>query len=181
MPCRGRRSVAISTMSWRGGVRPISPLSWAYNPQVKEYGYDPTRFKEIMDALPKESKEGINIKLTTSPSLLSYAEEIARNWNEVGVPTNVQVTPVIPSEFQVFLTILDIPKDPDQYSLWHTDIPSNISKFSNVRIDKFLEDGRSELNFDARRKIYLDFQRYLLEDLPAAFLYHPVYYTIERK
>jgi len=32
-----------------------------------------------------------------------------------------------------------------------------------------------------RKKFYLDFQRFLIEDSPAAFLYHPVSYTIVRK
>ena len=32
-----------------------------------------------------------------------------------------------------------------------------------------------------RKKTYLDFQRFLLEDSPAAFLYYPTTYTIARK
>jgi len=77
---------------------------------------------------------------------------------------------------------VEIPKDVDQYPLWHsTQSDTNMSKFSNFRIDKLLEEGRVELDTDERRKIYLDFQRFLLEEAPAAFLYHPRYYSITRK
>ncbi len=163
-------------------ISPISPNSWVYNPQVKLYEYDSKKAKEIIGDLSSEFLENQPIKLVSSPALLSVAEAIADDWKAVGIETVVQVSSIIPDKFQVFLSIYDIPKDPDQYSIWHsTQISTNISRYSNPRIDKLLEDGRGELDFEERRKIYLDFQRFLLEDSPAAFLYHPVYYTISRK
>jgi peptide/nickel transport system substrate-binding protein len=163
-------------------ISPISPNSWGYNPQVKQYKYDPQKAKEIISELPDELVQDSEVKLVSSPALLSTAEAIADNWEAVGIKTVVQVSSIIPEKFQVFLSIYDIPKDPDQYSIWHsTQVSTNISNYSNPRIDKLLEDGRGELDFEERRKIYLDFQRFLLEDAPAAFLYHPIYYTISRK
>ncbi|OGM20114.1 hypothetical protein A2714_00950 [Candidatus Woesebacteria bacterium RIFCSPHIGHO2_01_FULL_38_9] len=163
-------------------ISPISPDSWAFNPQVKEYEYDPERAKLLIDELDDEVKSNLSIKLVSSPVLLETAETISNDWKGIGIDTVVQVSSVVPTDFQAYLTILDIPKDPDQYPLWHsTQENTNISKYSDPRIDKLLEDGRSELDIEERRKIYLDFQRFLLEDLPAAFLYHPNYYTITRK
>ncbi len=122
------------------------------------------------------------IKLVTTPPLLSIAEQIANHWREAGIKTTVQVSSIVPDEYQTFLTILDIPKDPDQYAFWHsTQTQTNLSGYKNPRIDKLLEDGRTQLAIEERRKIYLDFQRFLLEDIPAAFLYHPAIYTIKRK
>lgn len=163
-------------------ISPISPLSWAYNPQVKLYKYDEERSRDIIDELPDEQKDDLSIKLATYPALLEKAEEIARYWEAIGIKTVVQVSSVAPQEYQAFLAIVDIPIDPDQYSLWHSQQEvSNISKLEDDRIDKLLEDGRSELEREARKKIYFDFQRFLVEEVPAAFLYHPTYYTIERK
>jgi peptide/nickel transport system substrate-binding protein len=163
-------------------LAPVSPDSWAYNPQVKQYTFDPGRSKEIIDDLPNEMKDNLEIKLVTAPALLSTAEKISGFWNDIGVKTVVQVSSIIPEQFQAFLTIYDIPDDPDQYTIWHsTQKNSNISVYSNPRIDKLLEDGRATLDFEERKKIYLDFQRFLLEDLPAGFLYNPTYYTITRK
>jgi peptide/nickel transport system substrate-binding protein len=161
---------------------PIPPLSWAYNPQIKSYDYNPERAKELITELPDELKQDLNIQLVTTPSLLTTAEKISKDWKEVGIQSHLLVSSTIPSEFQVFLAIFDPPNDPDQYSTWHsTQTSTNISRYKNPRIDKLLEDGRLALDMEERRKIYLDFQRFLLEDVPAAFLYYPRVYTLSRK
>lgn len=163
---------------------PISPKSWAYNPQVKDYAYDPERAKELIkENMSEEILENLEIKLATIPALLSTAEKIAGYWQAVGVRTVVQVTPTLPSEYEAFLAIYDIPEDPDQYSTWHSSQigTTNISKYSNPRIDTLLENGRQETEQEERKRIYLDFQRFLLEDAPAIFLYHPLSYKITRK
>lgn len=160
----------------------LSPDSWAYNPQVKSYSYDRERAKEFIDDLPDEQKENLSIKLVTTPILLPVAEKIADYWEAIGVETILQVSSGIPDDYQALLAILDIPKDPDQYSIWHsTQTATNISNYQSPRIDKLLEDGRVELELEERRKIYLDFQRFLVEDSPAAFLYHPTAYKVVRK
>ncbi|KKR30553.1 hypothetical protein A2715_06050 [Candidatus Woesebacteria bacterium RIFCSPHIGHO2_01_FULL_39_32] len=161
---------------------PISPVSWAFNPQVKPYAYDTNHAKDLINELSDEQTKDLELKIVTSPVLLSSAEKIAKNWIELGIKTQVQITSVVPEEFQAYLTIFDMPKDPDQYPLWHTTQKnSNITNYTSPRIDSLLEEGRRQLDIEERRKIYLDFQRFLLEDAPAAFLYHPTYYTITRK
>nr|MBP9759340.1 hypothetical protein [Candidatus Dojkabacteria bacterium] len=152
---------------------PISPFSWSYNPQVKQYSKD----LEKVD----EAKE-LSIKLSTLPNLLKTAEKIAEEWRNIGMTVEIEVVTSVPQDYEAFLATVDIPKDPDQYSLWHsTQTGTNISRFKNPRIDKLLEDGRTELDQEARKKIYLDFQRFIVEDVPAIFLYHPTFYTVTRK
>lgn len=152
---------------------PISPLSWGYNAQIKLYEKDTKKAEDV---------EGLEIKLSTLPNLLSTAEQIKKDWEEMGAKVQIEITPNVPENYQAFLATVDIPKDPDQYSLWHsTQLGTNISRYNNPRIDKLLEDGRTELDQETRKKIYLDFQRFLVEDVPAIFLYHPVFYTISRK
>jgi peptide/nickel transport system substrate-binding protein len=152
---------------------PISPFSWSYNPQVKQYNKDLDKVKEAKD---------ISIKLSTLPNLLKVAEKIAEDWRNIGMNVDIEVVTSVPADYEAFLATVDIPKDPDQYSLWHsTQTGTNISRFKNPRIDKLLEDGRTELDQEARKKIYLDFQRFIVEDVPAIFLYHPTFYTVTRK
>ena len=152
---------------------PISPTSWSYNSQIKPYQRDLEKSKDAKD---------LKITLSTLPNLLKVAETIKMNWEEAGVTTEIRVVTNVPEDYQVFLATVDIPKDPDQYSLWHsTQTSTNISRFKNPRIDKLLEDGRIELDQETRKKIYLDFQRFIVEEVPAVFLYHPTYYTITRK
>jgi peptide/nickel transport system substrate-binding protein len=167
-----------------GGDRAIGPISensWAYNPQVKQYSFDRTKAKSMIDAMPVAQKNDLGITLTTLPLLLPQAELIQKDWEAVGVKTTVQVQSSIPTNYQALLAIFDIPDDPDQYSVWHsTQLQSNITHYSNPRIDKLLEDGRTILDISERKQIYLDFQRFLVEDSPAIFLYYPTTYTIKR-
>ena len=135
-----------------------------------------------MKDLSKEVLNNLSLNIATTPVLLDEAEAIAKNWRDLGITVNVQVISSIPENFDAFLAILDIPRDPDQYSLWHSSQEaSNISNYKNPRIDKLLEDGRTVTNESERKKIYLDFQRFLVEDSPAAFLYHPISYSVSRK
>ena len=174
---------AIDKDSFEGerALGPISEISWVFNPQVKNYDYDQDRARKLLEDLPEEMINNLEIKLVSSPPLLDVADNISKDWAEIGIKSVVQVSSVIPSNFQVFLAIFEVPKDPDQYPIWHsTQAETNITAYSSPRIDKLLEDGRSELNSDNRKKIYLDFQRFLIEDSPAAFLYYPSVYTIKR-
>lgn len=164
-------------------ISPISISSWAYNPQVKPYTYDPAKAKSVIDDFKKNSGlEELNVNLTVSPVLLNRAEKIKSDWEKVGVNVNIQVLSTLPNDYQALLAIFDEPDDPDQYSIWHsTQTATNITHYQNPRIDKLLEDGRSTLDVETRKKIYLDFQRFLVEDSPAAFLYYPTTYTISRR
>lgn len=166
-------------------ISPISPLSWAFNPQVKQYPYNPARAKELIKTLPEEQRNNLSINLATTPSLLSTSDKIKADWEAVGVKTHLQVVNTPPEDFQALVTIQAIPPDPDQYGFWHsTQTQTNITKFRNTkesqRIDKLLEDGRRTLDKEERKKIYVDFQRFLLEESPVIFLFHPVTYTITR-
>jgi peptide/nickel transport system substrate-binding protein len=159
-----------------GSIRalgPISSNSWAYNSQVKQYNFDAEKTKEVKD---------VAIKLATLPNLLKVAESVANDWRNSGAIVEVEVVSGMPENFDAFLATVDTPKDPDQYSLWHsTQTVTNISRYKNPRIDKLLEDGRTELDQELRKKYYLDFQRFLVEDSPAIFLFHPTSYVISRK
>ena len=179
---------AINKSSFSGerAISPISPLSWAFNPQVKQYPYNVSRAKELYETLPKEQRKDMTLKLETTPALLDTAEKIKSNWENIGIKTQIQTSGSPPEDFQILLAIQSIPPDPDQYSFWHsTQIATNITRYKtskeSQRIDKLLEDGRKTLDLEERKKIYMDFQRFLLEDSPVIFLYRPTTYTISRK
>lgn len=165
---------AISKDNLNGprALSPISPNSWSFNPQVKQYLKDEEKGKSLKD---------LNLKLSTLPNLLDFAEYIKAEWESFGAVVEIEVVSDVPKEYQTFLATMDIPKDPDQYSLWHsTQDLTNISRVKNPRLDKLLEDGRTELDQEARKKIYLDFQRFIVEEVPAIFLYHPKVFYVSR-
>ncbi|HPT66011.1 MAG TPA: ABC transporter substrate-binding protein [Candidatus Woesebacteria bacterium] len=158
---------------------PISPESWAYNPNVKEYNFNTTRAKELFE---NNKIETINL-IVGDRRLLSIAEEIKKSWESVlKLKTNITIENQIDTEnFDAILTYGSIPHDPDQYLFWHsTQTKSNLTKLNDSRIDKLLEDGRFVIDQLEKKNIYQDFQKYLLEESPAIFLSYPNTYTITR-
>jgi peptide/nickel transport system substrate-binding protein len=69
--------------------------------------------------------------------------------------------------------------DPDQYNLWHSlkvNYPDlNLSGYEYERVDILLEDARKTNSITTRQTKYAQFQRYLMGDAPALFLYHPTF------
>lgn len=161
-------------------LSPINSDSWAYNPQVKPYNTDLNIAREITEVLFADTAPP-KLELTTTLSYLSRAEEIADAWRQIGIETKIKAVPVIDGDFQVLVIGQQIPSDPDQYSFWHSTQATNITHYSSPKADKLLEDGRKTLDKNKRKEIYRDFQRFLLEDCPAAFLEHVTTYTVRRK
>lgn len=157
-----------------------SPDSWAHNSTVKPYKLDLENAKNLIG-----QSEGQNpiekISLSTIPSMLGIAEQIKTDWQQLGVETEIQLIYSPSEEFEALLVSQQIPRDPDQYVIWHSTQATNLSKYKSPKLDKLLEDGRKTLNQDKRKEIYQDFQRFLVEDCPAVFLFHPTVYSISRK
>jgi peptide/nickel transport system substrate-binding protein len=159
---------------------PISKLSWAYSDKTKKYTFDMTASKKLFGST-KEGSASAHVTISTFAPYLSDAQSIAASWTTLGIQTDVRVENSVPPNYQVLLSAQDVPPDPDQYPLWHsTQTQTNITNYANVKIDKLLEDGRQEMDITKRKTIYADFQRYLTEDVPAAFLYYAKSYTIKR-
>lgn len=173
-------SYAVPSLPYEHAGGPICKSSWAYTENVRKYTFDPSMAKKLLSNSPLASPSS-TLVLSTFPAYLDTAQAIATSWSKLGVATIVKVENAVTSNYQALLSAQDLPPDPDQYPLWHsTQVQTNITGYSNVKIDKLLEDGRQELDYDKRTKIYADFQRRLVEDAPAIFLYYPTVYTIKR-
>ena len=140
---------------------------------------DPAKAKEL---LKKVEKIPESVILSTVPAYSEIAEDIKKDWSAIGVDTKIIVSTELPSEYQIILIAQAIPSDPDQYNLWHsTQDTTNLSRLKNPRIDKLLEDGRKTSDYAVRFGIYSDFQKFLLEEAPAVFLFYPNSFNISRK
>lgn len=156
---------------------PLNPNSWAFNPKVKKYQYDLDNAKKLI----KDQKEILTeIELATIPSLFSTAEAIKKDWETLGVTTKIKAINTLNENFQALLIIQEIPTDPDQYSLWHSTQKTNTSQYKSFKVDNLLEEGRKITDPQKRAAIYADVQRFIVEDTPAIFLFHPTLYTISR-
>lgn len=160
-------------------LSPVNPDSWTYNPDVKPYKKDVNRARELLSE--DQSLKNLKIKISSLPQHEKVANMVKESWDELGIESTIQIVTFIPESFDVLIAAREIPKDPDQYILWHSNQPANLSGFSSLRIDKILEDGRITIDKEQRKDIYYDFQRFLVEETPVIFLSHPITYTVERK
>lgn len=169
--------------SFPAGLRAYSPLP----PDSPFYVKDPNfsiSSMQIAKAELNTIKELPKLPLTisTTEEFADTAKVVQSSWKKLGINSRIKIVEGVPGSFQIFLYKFRENKDPDQYSLWHSDGINNIARYKkNLRIDKLLEDGRQTTDTKLRTKIYADFQKYLLDDVPASFLYFPYEYTVRRK
>lgn len=162
-------------------ISPIDKTSWAFNNLVKTYDYDAAKAKSLFSQDIKDVSNQ-KLELKTMLQYLDIAESIAQSWRDtLGIQVDVKVVSNVTSDYQIILTDFTPPVDPDQYTIWHSTQSTNFTHFSNLKIDKLLEDGRRTSDQKLRKEIYQDFQRFLLEDCPAVFLFKSNSYTLSRK
>lgn len=153
--------------------------SWAESKDISIYQYDPDL----------DISYNVAIKLTV-PATISHLKEadiIKEMWSKLGVA--VEINPVAvkeimekvikPKNFDVLLYGQEVGRDPDRYIYWHSaqqDLPGlNFTAYEQMRVDKALEEGRREMDPEKRKEHYANFQRILTADVPAIYLYQPIY------
>ena len=161
---------------------PFSPSSWVAESGLTTYQQDFDHAKILLGQSDNSTKSSnFKFEIKTLPQYIDLSHEIQKQWEKIGVKTKITVVDSLPLDFQIFLGDFNVPRDPDQYMLWHSAQVNNITHYKNLRIDKLLEDGRQTSDINERKKIYEDFQKYLLDDPPATFLYFPYVFEIKRR
>jgi peptide/nickel transport system substrate-binding protein len=129
----------------------------------------------------------INLTTTDWEELASTAQILKTQWGKIGAKVNVnsysisdiQQNYIRPREYEALLFGQVIGADPDPYSFWHSsqkkDPGLNLSLFGDSSTDKLIEDGRSQSDPEKRAADYIQFQQKLNSEIPAVFLYSPLY------
>lgn len=160
---------------------PYPPTLWAYS-QAYSYTQDLDQAKILLESTGMATKSAsLKFEIKTLPRFETTAKEIATQWKKLGIETDISLVDSIPTGFQIFIGSFNVPADPDQYTIWHSNQDNNITHYQSQRIDKLLEDGRKTVDINERKKLYSDFQKYLTADAPATFLYFPYVYDVIRK
>lgn len=152
------------------------------NNNVKTYPYDIEQAKKLIDG------EKIDLKLTTStwPELVAVANAIKEQWAQAGINLELEFLPTTELQrtikernYQMLLFGEMLTLDPDPFTLWHSsqkrDPGLNLALYSNTNADKLLEEARKILNPLERAQKYDEFQKLIIEDVPAVFLYNSYY------
>jgi len=138
------------------------------------------------------SREDLVLRLTLvhadEPVATRIAEAIRDNWAAVGVRADliaVEAGALVPEylepgSFEALLTEIDYAPypDPDPYPFWHdTQIEGgqNYTGFDDRNSSIWLERARTTTDIAKRAEYYRSFQHRFRDQLPALFLYYPVY------
>ena len=194
-----RQDLVDTVLAGQGLVAdsPILPITWAYDPSVRQYGYDPERAIGLLDAAgwldsdgdlirDKDGEELAFTLLTSDDELMvQMAEEMVRLWRAVGVDASIRSVSseaaiyfVRNRNFDAALVEIDLTADPDPYPLWHStqaESGQNFSGFVSDEADRVMEEARLTPDPEQRLELYGLFQQIFAEEVPSLLIYYPIY------
>ncbi|EKN67633.1 family 5 extracellular solute-binding protein [Neobacillus bataviensis LMG 21833] len=158
---------------------PYTKLHPYYNKDIKNYEYDLTKAKKLIEESGWDKNKPIRVNVPVGNQVREQsAVIIAENLKAVGL--NVQIQKFdFPTHMQkgakhdFDLMFLGIPYqiDPDLSAFYGTNGPYNFADYSNPEVDELIMKGKSEPNPENRKVIYDKIQEILHEDLPTISLY----------
>ncbi len=178
---------------------PVLPGTWAYNPDIPRYPYDPSHAEQLLNQAGwvdtngdgVREKDGQDLAFTLlsddAPHSIAVAQALAQDWARIGVkvtPQPVSFTGMIsdfltPRTFDAALLSLELYGDPDPYPLWHSTQISpkgqNFGGWASREADILMEQARLTGDRAQRKQLYDEFQRVFATELPALLLYYPLY------
>ncbi|GAB5046211.1 peptide-binding protein [Thermodesulfovibrio sp. TK110] len=175
---------------------PFPPSSWAFNPNVKDFEYDPEKARNILHELGwsigsdgiliKEGKRFSFVLLVNqgNEARLKTAQIIKEQLKKVGIEVSIRVLEwqsflelVTKRQFQAVLLGWSLSRDPDLYDIFHSSKTRpgefNFVSYSNKEVDSLLEKAREILDREKRKKLYWRIHELITEDQPYTFLYVP--------
>ena len=174
----------------------ISPASWAYEPNVPTYPYDPARARMLLEEAGWKrgpagvlERDGKPFRITLMTDAGHKVREqvmlaVRQYWEDlrIEVTTGVQernsfvFQRVLKGDFDAVLLQSSVQIDPDISRRFHSRSilnGQNFLNYSNSEVDQLLDEGLVTSNQPARREIYSEVQKLLAEDLPQISLFYP--------
>lgn len=169
----------------------LEKAGWNESTETDENGL--TLRKKIIGKTKESTKLEINLIIPQSPELIEAGALLKEDWSKVGAKTNLLILP--PDEIKerikqrnyealIFGNILNL--DPDPFPFWHSsqknDPGLNLAMFSDSRADKLLEEARQIFDEKERSQKYENFQKILVDEGPAIFLFaQDLIYVVDKK
>ncbi|MEA3452853.1 MAG: ABC transporter substrate-binding protein [Patescibacteria group bacterium] len=127
----------------------------------------------------------IKITIPEDPMLRKTAEALKEQWAKVGITVEIESLPISVIKQEIikerkyesilFGQVLGI--IPDPFPFWHSSqrvYPGlNLAGYKNKNVDKLLEQVRTENDKQILMEKFQEAEKYLLEDIPALFLFNP--------
>jgi len=179
----------------RGLARPatslLPPNHWAYEPDVRQYDFDPAHAELLLDAAgyhrgPDGVRLHLTLKTSTDESTRLYSAVLADQWKRVGVALELKslefatfYSDITRGSFQLYTQRwVGGNNDPDmfEYVFSSKRLPpdgANRGHYRNAQLDALLEHARLEVNREKRKQILSAAQKLIAEDEPYINLWYP--------
>ena len=166
---------------------PISPYTWGYNSSMK-YECDVEKAKELL--AEAGYPDGIELELWTPVGRYLMDTQVSENlqaqWEKAGIHVNIRQW-----EFQALMSEVKnggfdmvllgwspSTGDADQglYPVFHSSqFPPNSNRafYNNPDVDALLDSAKTEVDENARKDMYAEAEKTIMEDAAWTFLYYP--------
>ncbi len=164
----------------------LSPLHWAYEPNVSQWPSDPENAKRLLDeaGFPDPDGDGprprfkLSFKTTNVDLRRRIAEAFKDQLQKVGIDLEIRTfewgtfySDIRNGNYHLFSLAWVGILDPDIYfNLFHSaSIPpdgDNRGHYRNPAVDELLQQGRRSTDVDERKRLYSRIQKILSQDLP---------------
>ncbi|MBD3330080.1 hypothetical protein GF354_00960 [Candidatus Peregrinibacteria bacterium] len=182
----------------------LNQEDWIYKPDVEEaqgalkdagfsYGEDDTehvgiRYDEDGKALELRFLVRLYDQGTTQfEESMKVVKFLQESWENVGFDINVEFLlddefeeQIMKRDYDLLLVGQSLGYNLDTYSYWHSSQADprgqNLSNYKSFRVDSLIEDIRAVFNKEKRERELNELAEQIKEDIPAIFLYRPVYF-----
>jgi peptide/nickel transport system substrate-binding protein len=169
----------------------LPPNHWAYEGEVKKYGYEPAEAERLLDeAGYRRGADGKRMRLTLKVSTQEQARLLGAalqdQWEKVGVDLEVRpletatlFSDLTKGNFQLSYSIwIGANNDPDVFDLVFSSKRTppngaNRGHYRNARVDALIAAIRAEMDREKRTGLCSELQKIVAEDLP----YIPLWYV----
>ncbi len=152
--------------------------------KVRGFVYDPEKSRRLLAEAGYPNGKGLpQIRLLTVPVYSELASYIAREWQELGIPVNVEVvqksllleqTAQSQALFFRGSWIADYPDAENYLSVFYgkNPAPPNYTRYNNPAFNRLYEAALKETNDSLRFELYRRMDRLILEDAPVIPLWY---------
>ncbi|HEX2859695.1 MAG TPA: peptide-binding protein [Alphaproteobacteria bacterium] len=176
----------------------FKPGTWAYNPHLKPYPFDPAKARELLkqagytpDAkgtLRNARGEALDFTVTTNQNneqRMKAVQVLQKCFADIGVRMTIRaqewstfVTNTIRNrDFEAVMLGWSLSAEPDPYDIWHSSKTApaefNMISYNNPEADRLMVAARKEFDQTKRQQLLWQFQAILADEQPYLFLYAP--------
>jgi len=171
---------------------PLPPNSWAYEPGIQHFGFDPRQAEHLLDragyarsSASDHMRFKVTMKTSTEESARLLGSAFQEQWRAVGVDLELKpmeiatlFSDLTQGSFQIStLRWIGVNSDPEFFEFVFSSkrIPptgANRGRYRNASLDALLDQARNETDMGKRKTLFGEIQKNVSEDVPYISLWY---------